>query len=127
MTWAKALQFGLKNWREIVVIVCLSLTVIKTQMDYRALNKAYEISRQEMELQISSLRDIHAEEIRRREEALQSYRSAIEQIQRNYLTSVTELEQQRDKNRTEYVRQFSQDREALSNEIIDAYSFELVE
>jgi len=127
MTWAKVLQFGLKNWREIIVVACLSLVAIKTQLDYRALNKAYEISRQEMELQIDSLREIHAEEIRQREEAIESYRSAIEEIEQNYLASVAELEEQREKNRTEHIRQFSQDREALSDEIINAYGFELVE
>lgn len=127
MTWAKILQFGLKNWREIVVVACLSLVAIKTQLDYRALNKAYEISRQEMELQIDSLREIHAEEIRQREEAIESYRSAMEEIEQNYLASVAELEEQREKNRAERIRQFSQDREALSDEIINAYGFELVE
>jgi len=127
MTWAKILQFGLKNWREIVVVACLSLVAIKTQLDYRALNKAYEISRQEMELQIDSLREIHAEEIRQREEAIESYRSAMEEIEQNYLASVTELEEQRGKSRAERIRQFSQDREALSDEIINAYGFELVE
>ena len=127
MTWAKVLQFGLKNWREIIVVACLSLVAIKTQLDYRALNKAYEISRQEMELQIDSLREIHAEEIRQREEAIESYRSAMEEIEQNYLASVAELEEQREKNRVERIRQFSQDREALSDEIINAYGFELVE
>jgi hypothetical protein len=127
MTWAKILQFGLKNWREIVVVACLSLVAIKTQLDYRALNKAYEISRQEMELQIDSLREIHAEEIRQREEAIESYRSAMEEIEQNYLASVAELEEQRGKSRAERIRQFSQDREALSDEIINAYGFELVE
>ncbi len=127
MTWAKVLQFGLKNWREIIVVACLSLVAIKTQLDYRALNKAYEISRQEMELQIDSLREIHAEEIRQREEAIESYRSAMEEIEQNYLASVAELEEQREKNRAERIRQFSQDREALSDEIINAYGFELVE
>ena len=123
----KILQFALKNWRELLVIFCLSLVAIKTQMDYRALNKAYETSREEMELQINSLRDIHAEELRQREEALQSYRDAIEQIQENYLQSQTELEKERENKASEYVRQFSQDKEALSNEIIDTYGFELVE
>jgi len=127
MTWAKILQFGLKNWREIIVVACLSLVAIKTQLDYRALNKAYEISRQEMELQIDSLREIHAEEIRQREEAIESYRSAMEEIEQNYLASVAELEEQREKNRAERIRQFSQDREALSDEITNAYGFELVE
>lgn len=121
------MQFALKNWRELLVIFCLSLVAIKTQMDYHALSKAYETSREEMALQITSLRDIHTEELRQRDEALQSYRRAMEQIQESYLLSVAELEEQKEKNRAEHVRQFSQDREALSDEIINAYGFELVE
>lgn len=123
----KLLQFALKNWRELTVIFCLSLVAIKTQMDYRALNKAYETSRQEMELQINSLRDIHNEELRQREEALQSYRDTLDRIQQNYLESQADLEQQRETKTIEHVRQFSQNKEALGNEIIDAYGFEFVE
>jgi hypothetical protein len=51
----------------------------------------------------------------------------MEEIEQNYLASVAELEEQREKNRAERIRQFSQDREALSDEIINAYGFELVE
>ena len=123
----KLLQFVLKNWRELLVIFCLSAVTIKTQMDYRALNEAYKTSREEMELQINSLRDIHAEELRQREEALQSYRDTLERIQQSYLESQAELEERRTNKTTEYVRQFSQDKETLSNEIVDAYGFEFVE
>ena len=127
MNWVKISTFAIKYWRELLVIVSLSLVALKTQMDYRALNKAYETSREEMELQISSLRDIHAEELRQREEALQSYRDTLERIQQSYLESQVELEQSREERTTEYIRRFSQDKESLSNEIIDAYGFQFVE
>lgn len=127
MNWSKISAFLIKYWREIFVVVSMSLVVLKTQMDYRALNKAYETSRQEMELQINSLRDIHAEEIRQRQEALESYRNALEKIQQNYLESQVALEEQRKETTDRYVKQFSQDKEALSNEIIDAYGFKFVE
>lgn len=127
MNWAAITKFALKNWREILVIFSLVLVVIKTQMDYRALNKAYEVSREEMKLQIDSLRDIHAEELRQREQALESYRETIDKIEKNYLQSQEELQDQKEKQTTRYVEQFSQDKEALSNEIIDAYGFEFVQ
>jgi response regulator RpfG family c-di-GMP phosphodiesterase len=127
VNWVKISTFAIKYWRELLVIVSLSLVALKTQMDYRALNKAYETSREEMELQISSLRDIHAEELRQREEALQSYRDTLERIQQSYLESQVELEQSREERTTEYIRRFSQDKESLSNEIIDAYGFQFVE
>ena len=123
----KIAQLLLKNWKELAVILCLAIVSIKTRMDFNALNKAYETSRQEMTLQIESLRDIHAQELQQREEALDSYRDTLEEIQRNYLESQEELERERNRRTTEYTRQFSQDQEGLANEIIDAYGFELVE
>ncbi len=123
----KIAQLVLKNWKELAVILCLAIVSIKTRMDFNALNRAYETSREEMTLQIESLRDILAQELRQREEALDSYRDAIEEIERNYLKSQEEVERERNRRTTEYTRQFSQDQEGLANEIIDAYGFELVE
>jgi hypothetical protein len=127
MVQQKVMQAVLKNWREILIILSLSLVTLKTHLDYRALNKAYETSKEEMRLQISSLSDIHAEELRQRDEALQTYREAIEQIERNYLESQEILKREREAQADEYVRQFSQDKEGLANEIINTYGFELVE
>tara|TARA_A100001515_G_scaffold142423_1_gene141201 strand:- start:763 stop:1146 length:384 start_codon:yes stop_codon:yes gene_type:complete len=123
----KILELALKNWKEILIIFSLSLVVLKTHMDYRALNKAYETSKQEMQLQIDSLQDIHAEEIRQREEALESYRETINDLQENYLKAQADLENERRKKTRDYARKYSQDKEGLANEIVNAYGFELVE
>ena len=123
----KIVDLALKNWKEILIVFALSLVVVKTHMDYRALSKAYETSKQEMQLQISSLRDIHAEEIRQREEAIQSYRDTINELQENFLQSQVELEEDRRKKTRDYARRYSQDKEGLANEIVNAYGFELVE
>ena len=123
----KIAEFALKNWKEILIVFALSLVVVKTHMDYRALNKAYETSKQEMQLQISSLRDIHAEEIRQREEAIESYRDTINELQENFLQSQVELEEEKRKKTRDYARKYSQDKEGLANEIVNAYGFELVE
>ena len=96
-------------------------------MDYRAVLKAHEVSKNEMKLQIQSLRDIHAEELQKREQALESYRSTLEQIQQGYLKSQSELEAERQNYKKKYVKQFSQDKEALANEIIRTFNFEYVE
>jgi len=123
----KILEFALKNWKEILIIFSLSLVVLKTHMDYRALNKAYEVSKQEMQLQINSLRDIHAEEIKQREEALQTYRDTIDSLQEDYTIAQEELKEEKQKRTRDYTRKYSQDKEGLANEIINAYGFELVE
>jgi plasmid maintenance system antidote protein VapI len=123
----KILELALKNWKEILIIFSLSLVVLKTHMDYRALNKAYEVSKQEMQLQINSLRDIHAEEIKQREEALQTYRDTIDNLQEDYTIAQEELKEEKQRKTRNYTRKYSQDKEGLANEIIDAYGFELVE
>ena len=123
----KILEFALKNWKEMLIIFSLSLVVLKTHMDYRALNKAYEVSKQEMQLQINSLRDIHAEEIKQREEALQTYRDTIDSLQEDYTIAQEELKEEKQKRTRDYTRKYSQDKEGLANEIINAYGFELVE
>ena len=127
MTWAKVLQFCLKNWKEILVVVSLLAVSIKTQMDYRALNKAYEISKEETRERIDALQAIHSEEIARREHALDTYKKALRELRNNYEKSQEELEKEKQKRLETYERLFSQDKEALSNEIVNTYGFEFVE
>lgn len=127
MTWAKALQFALKNWREILVIVCLSAVSIKTRMDYNALHKAYEISKEETRERLDALQYIHSEELARREHALDTYKRELKELRQSYDESKEELKKERARRTREYERQFSQDKEALANEIINTYDFEFVE
>ena len=127
MTWAKVLQFCLKNWKEILVVVSLLAVSIKTQMDYRALNKAYEISKEETRERIDALQAIHSEEIARREHALDTYKKALRALRKDYEKSQEELENEKQKSLQTYERFFTQDKEALSSEIINTFNFEYVE
>ena len=127
MIQTKILQFATKNWKELLIIFCLSLVVLKTQMDYRALSKAYDASKEEMQLQINSLKDIHADEIRQRDEALQSYREAINELEENYLQAQVDIENERRNRTRDYTRKYSEDKEGLANEIVNSFGFELVE
>ena len=127
MTWAKVLQFCLKNWKEILVVVSLLAVSIKTQMDYRALNKAYEISKEETRERIDALQAIHSEEIARREHALDTYKKALRALRKDYEKSQEELENEKQKSLQTYEKLFTQDKEALSSEIINTFNFEYVE
>lgn len=124
---AKLLQFALKNWREILVIISLSAVAIKSRVDYNALNKAYEISQQSLKEQVDSLKQIHDEEIRQRDEALQTYKDLIDSLEQSYLDSLKDLEKSREKKVNNYERQFSQDKEGLADAIINDYGFEYVQ
>tara|TARA_R110002020_G_scaffold12402_1_gene45434 strand:+ start:1672 stop:2055 length:384 start_codon:yes stop_codon:yes gene_type:complete len=127
MSWAKILQFAFKNWRELLVIFSLSLVSLKMRMDYNALNKAYEISKQETAERIEALQYIHSEELARRELALETYKDAMKELRDEYEKSQEDLENEKQKKTKEYERQFSQDKETLANEIINTFDFEYVE
>ena len=96
-------------------------------MDYNALNKAYEISQEETKERIEALQYIHSEELARRDYAIEEYKSALEELRNTYESSLRELAEERQKKTERFEQQFSQDKEALANEIIDTFSFEYVE
>ena len=127
MTWANVLKFVLKNWKEILVVLSLSLVSLKMRMDYNALHEAYEISKEETRERIEALQAIHSEEIARREHALDIYKNALKDLRREYEKSKKELEEEKQKRLRDYERLFSKDKEALSNEIINTYGFEFEE
>ena len=97
MNWSIILKFASKNWKEILVVVSLLAVSVKTRMDYRALNKAYEISKQETEERIEALHAIHSEELARREDALKQYKKAPDELQDNYDESRDDLEREKQK------------------------------
>ena len=127
MNWSTILKFVLKNWKEILVVLSLLAVSIKTRMDYRALNKAYEISKQETEERIEALHAIHSEELARRESAIEEYKQALDELREDYEESREDLEREKQKKTKEYERQFSQDKEALADAIISTFNFEYME
>jgi molecular chaperone GrpE (heat shock protein) len=127
VNWSVILKFASKNWKEILVVLSLLAVSIKTRMDYRALNKAYEISKEETEERIEALHAIHSEEIARREYAIEEYKKQLDELRENYEESREDLEREKQKKTKEYERQFTQDKEALANAIISTFNFEYVE
>ena len=97
MNWAKILQFCLKHWKEIAVVVSLLAVSIKTRMDYHALNKAYEISQEETKERIEALQYIHSEELARRDYAIEQYKDSLEELTETFEKSQRDLEEERQK------------------------------
>ena len=127
MNWAKILQFCLKHWKEIAVVVSLLAVSIKTRMDYHALNKAYEISQEETKERIEALQYIHSEELARRDYAIEQYKDSLEELTETFEKSQRDLEEERQKKTKQFEQQFSQDKEALASEIINTFNFEYME
>ena len=97
------------------------------QSDINELQKAYDAARESYETQISGLQDIHKEEITMREKALQTYRDALDTLERQYRE-----EQERIKERTEQRRETLTENHVerpteVINEIQKQFGFEYVE
>jgi chromosome segregation ATPase len=130
--WASVLTFVKRNWKEITIIVLLLAVIGKLRYDYKQLENTYEASQQSLQNQIDGLQEIHAEELQKKETALQSYRDALELLEREY---------EQDRNKIEVVveeriveiettidnrKQFTENREELAEQVIDTYGFQYV-
>ena len=82
--WASVLTFVKRNWKEITIIVLLLAVIGKMRYDYKQLENTYEASQQSLQNQIDGLQEIHAEELEKKEKALQTYRDALELLEREY-------------------------------------------
>jgi CII-binding regulator of phage lambda lysogenization HflD len=130
--WASVLTFVKRNWKEITIIVLLLAVIGKLRYDYKQLENTYEASQQSLQNQIDGLQEIHAEELQKKETALQTYRDALELLEREY---------EQDRNKIEVVveeriveiettidnrKQFTENREELAEQVIDTYGFQYV-
>ncbi len=130
--WASVLTFVKRNWKEITIIVLLLAVIGKMRYDYKQLENTYKASQQSLQNQIDGLQEIHAEELQKKETALQTYRDALELLEREY---------EQDRNKIEVVveeriveiettidnrKQFTENREELAEQVIDTFGFQYV-
>lgn len=113
-------------WKELAII-CLAMAFLgKMRYDHRLLVKTYEEQAIALQEQIDGLNLIHAEELRKKEEALQAYRDSLEELEENYNREKRNNQRTIDRRRDQIEEQFSQNKEELANEIINSFNFEYV-
>ena len=130
--WLKLLGLAKKNWKEITIIILLLTVIGKMRYDYKQLENTYEVSQQSLQNQIDGLQDIHAEELEKKEQALRTYREALELLEKQYEEErenvkvvveerVVEIETTID-NR----KQFTENKEELVEQIEGVFGFQYV-
>ena len=130
--WLKVLAFVKKNWKEITIIVLLLTVIGKMRYDYKQLQNTYETSQQSLQNQIDGLQEIHAEELERKEHALQTYRDALELLDRQYEEDRAEVEVVVEERIIEIEttidnrRQFTENKEELAEQVTDTFGFQYV-
>ena len=130
--WLKVVYVAKKNWKEITIVILLLTVIGKMRYDYKQLENTYEVSQQSLQNQIDGLQDIHAEELEKKEQALRTYREALELLEKQYEEErenvkvvveerVVEIETTID-NR----KQFTENKEELVEQIEGVFGFQYV-
>ena len=126
------LPFAKKYWRELLVVFCLSAIFIKNHIDYLRLEQAYSVSQESLKNQLSTLKDLHAEELQRRDEALKNYQNALDEIREDYENGLEQLDEDSENRREEIVteiierEQLTENKDELATKIEEQFGFEYV-
>jgi uncharacterized membrane protein len=121
------LQFAKKNWKEILIVICLLLVIGKMRYDYNQLESAYVTTQESLQNQIAGLQEIHKKELAKREQALQEYEQQLNDIEERYEMNQEELVTLKAQKKKKYVKKFSEEPEVIVTEIEALFGFEYVE
>ena len=121
------LQFAKKNWKEILIVICLLLVIGKMRYDYGQLESAYITTQESLQNQIAGLQEIHKRELEKREEALREYEEQLADIEERYEMDKEKLEELKSKKQKEFVKDFVDDPRSLIEEIETIFGFDYVD
>jgi len=122
----KILEFILKNWKAILIVLLLAVIALKNSRDYKLMQIAYETQVESHEAQIEGLKEIHKREIEEKTLLMESFLESIAAIEEEYEKAQEELEILREKKNNEYKRKFRHDKQALIKDIETKFGIEYV-
>ena len=122
----KILEFALKNWKAILIVLLLVVIALKNGRDYKLMQTAYETQIESHEAQIEGLKEIHKREIEEKQLLMESFLESIAAIEEEYEKAQEELDALREKKNNEYKRKFRHDKEALIKDIETKFGIEYV-
>ena len=123
----KILAFCLKHWKEIGLVLLLLVVFSKSQYDMRNIIKAHEISQQSLKTQIETLKGLHAEELKKRDDAIKEYQQELQRLEERYEAKLVEIEDLTQDEIDVIVKEFKEDKDLLIERFIETYGFTYVE
>jgi len=111
------LEFALKNWKAILIVLLFAVMAMKNQRDYALMQKAYETQVDSHKAQIEGLKEIHKQEIRAKQKLMEEHMESIAAIEEDYENALDMIEQLREDKKGQYRNKFNQDREQLVKDI----------
>jgi len=122
----KVLEFALKNWKVILIVALLLVVVLKTRYDYHLMESAYTTMIESNKEQLQGLRNIHEQETHEKQLLMESHLEELASLEREYETTLKELDEEQGRKTREYGRKFSEDKEGLIKDIETTLGFEYV-
>ena len=122
----KILEFALKNWKAILIVLLLLVVVLKTRYDYHLMESVYQTRIESTEAQIEGLIGIHEQEMHEKQLLMESYLEELASLEKEYEVTLQELDEERERKTREYVRKFSEDKEGLIKDIETTLGLEYV-
>ena len=123
----RILAFCLKYWKEIGLVILLLVVFGKSQYDMRNIIKAHETSEQSLRTQIETLRSLHSEELRIRDEAIERYQKDIKELEERYKNRLDEIEDLTEVEIDVIIKEFKEDKELLAERFVETYGFKYVQ
>jgi predicted negative regulator of RcsB-dependent stress response len=124
MVKKQILEFVLKNWKAILIVLLLVVVAMKSRRDYQLMQKAYETQAESYEAQIEGLKQIHLQEIQEKQRLMESYLESIAAIEEEYEQALKMLEDVKEEKRSEYAKKFIQDKQQLVKDIEAKFGIE---
>ena len=126
MIKGKIINFVLTNWKSILLIIFFMMIAAKNRHDYLSMQKAYQTQVDSHKAQIDGLKEIHKQEIRKKQLLMESHLESIAAIEEDYEDALEMIEQLREDKKGKYKNKFNQDREQLIKDIELKFGIEYV-
>jgi hypothetical protein len=123
----KVIAFCVTHWKEIGLVLLLLVVFSKSQYDMRNIIKAHEISQQSLKTQIETLKGLHSEELKKRDDAIKEYQEELQRLEERYEAKLVEIEDLTQDEIDVIVKEFKEDKDLLIERFIETYGFTYVE
>ena len=120
------LQFALKNWKAILIVLLSLAMAMKSRHDYNLMQKAYETQSDSHQAQIEGLKEIHKQELREKQKRMESHLESIAAIEEDYEDALKMIEELREDKKGKYRNKFNSDREQLIKDIEEKFGIQYV-
>jgi len=120
------LEFALKNWKAILIVLLSLVAAMKSRHDYKLMQKAYETQAESHEAQIIGLKEIHQRQIQEKQLLMESHLESLTNIEEDYEDALRMIDQLREDKKGKYKNKFNHDREQLIKDIETTFGIQYV-